>query len=66
MLFRLRFAYRLWRRVSDISLRQALTYPIDRVTFPDASPEEMADAEIDCLRQDIGEPWCHGVPSRSK
>lgn len=45
MLYRLRYALRLWARVPGLSLWAALRYPCDR-TVGDGDPAEDADAEI--------------------
>lgn len=50
MMFRLRFALRLWTR-GGLPIWRALAYPIDRTTFPDMGPVEMADEEIACVRE---------------
>jgi hypothetical protein len=46
MLYRLRYAWTLWRNVRDLTLREALTYPT-----PDdrGDPEEDALEEIDAM-----------------
>ena len=50
MIYRLLFAFRMWSRVQGMPIWTALAYPIDRKTFPDMGPIELADEEISCTR----------------
>lgn len=50
MIYRILFAFRMRARVQGMPIWTALTYPIDRETFPDMGPIEMADEEIACMR----------------
>lgn len=45
MLYRLRYAFRLWSKVPGIGIYGALAYPADR-TIGDGDPIEDADSEI--------------------
>lgn len=50
MLYHLRFALHLWRRVPGMSLCDAWRYPLDR-SFGDGDPIEDAEAEISEMRE---------------